>query len=621
MSNDVIVDLPMPQHVARDRDTEVLRSSTADESRTNAAYSDSDSDSWEDQANVDQDEGVQHEPCDLDAALQASTPTSVYMEGSRDVQIGSRLHYNAPVTINQYVHVLRSDSETQKEVVAESRTNANNNNSCSLNNEPQEYTPGVTVTTVKPPLLHRPTYWGLISGAVILVIAGLMFTVYYFKTGDPSSTYPPPAEDMPVLPFLDPPGEEWSTFVQETIFRSAGCMRPCWYTDYNKEMLSHSNKHITMLANTYDDKPNSTLPNGHRIISKSDWRGRPPKYVRPLVQPTPYVVITHTAGNRCSDFNTCATQLRNIQDQHVGENNMPDIGYNFCVGDDGNIYVGRGWDVTNMLDGWVRSLKESKSLPSRSLQESKSLPSKGLQESKSLQSKGRQENKSLLFKGLQETKSLPSKGRQENKSLPYKGLQESKSLPFQRLQERRISPPLSQSQERRLSRTRLVAPEGSEKLRRETARTLCHSKDIEDNCDAPYDSLIVREKGQTWRNIPTESLLAAMVAILQENIILVRRYFKKKVVLSESWSDVIHKSPFHLGQQVCSFINSGWLEMKEQTPVVLVKMTTTGTIPDCLTNQGNLSTPVQDLSHHLPYRHPDSYEIDDLNQKFSIWGP
>ncbi|CAG2064164.1 unnamed protein product, partial [Timema podura] len=101
--------------------------------------------------------------------------------------------------------------------------------------------------------------------------------------------------------------------------------------------------------------PNSTLPNGHRIISKPDWGGRPPKYVRPLVQPTPYVVITHTAGNRCSDFNTCATQLRNIQDQHVGENNMPDIGYNFCVGDDGNIYVGRGWDVTNKLDGWVRT--------------------------------------------------------------------------------------------------------------------------------------------------------------------------------------------------------------------------------------------------------------------------
>nr|CAD7613411.1 unnamed protein product [Timema genevievae] len=178
--------------------------------------------------------------------------------------------------------------------------------SCSLNNKPQEYTPGVTVTTVKPPLLYRPTYWGLISGAVILVIAGLIFTVYYFKTGDPSSTYPPLAEDMPVLPSLNPP------------------------------------------------EPNSTLPNGHRIFSKPNWGGRPPKYVRPLVQPTPYVVITHTAGNRCSDFNTCATQLRNIQDQHVGENNMPDIGYNFCVGDDGNIYVGRGWDVTNMLDGWVR---------------------------------------------------------------------------------------------------------------------------------------------------------------------------------------------------------------------------------------------------------------------------
>nr|CAD7577427.1 unnamed protein product [Timema californicum] len=292
MSSDVIVDLPTLQYTTRDRDTEVSRSCPAEENHTDDAYSDSDSD-------ADQDEGVQHGTCDLDAALQAAMPTSVYMEGSRDVQIGSRLHYNAPVTIKQYVHVLRPDSETREEAVAEPRTNGNNNSSCS--NKPQEYTPGVTVTTVKPPL--SPTHWGIISGAAILIIAGLMVTVYYFKTGGPSSTNPPPAEDMPVLP---PP------------------------------------------------EPNSTLPNGHRIISKPDWRGRPPKYVRPLVQPTPYVVITHTAGNRCSDFNTCAAQLRNIQDQHVGENNMADIGYNFCVGDDGNIYVGRGWDVTNKLDGWVK---------------------------------------------------------------------------------------------------------------------------------------------------------------------------------------------------------------------------------------------------------------------------
>nr|CAD7263394.1 unnamed protein product [Timema shepardi] len=121
---------------------------------------------------------------------------------------------------------------------------------------------------------------------------------------------------------------------------------------YEKHDLGKGGRNLKQ--ERYFAEPNSTLPNGHRIISKPDWRGRPPKYVRPLVQPTPYVVITHTAGNRCSDFNTCAAQLRNIQDQHVGENNMADIGYNFCVGDDGNIYVGRGWDVTNKLDGWVK---------------------------------------------------------------------------------------------------------------------------------------------------------------------------------------------------------------------------------------------------------------------------
>lgn len=33
---------------------------------------------------------------------------------------------------------------------------------------------------------------------------------------------------------------------------------------------------------------------------------------------------------------------------------MPDVGYNFAVGGDGNVYEGRGWDATSMHTGFVR---------------------------------------------------------------------------------------------------------------------------------------------------------------------------------------------------------------------------------------------------------------------------
>lgn len=39
----------------------------------------------------------------------------------------------------------------------------------------------------------------------------------------------------------------------------------------------------------------------------------------------------------------CTQIVRNIQDEHMQIKNWDDIGYNFLVGGDGSIYVGRGW--------------------------------------------------------------------------------------------------------------------------------------------------------------------------------------------------------------------------------------------------------------------------------------
>jgi hypothetical protein len=47
------------------------------------------------------------------------SPSSIHMENNSDVHIGSRLHYNAPVTINQYVSVLGNGDETQNSILHE----------------------------------------------------------------------------------------------------------------------------------------------------------------------------------------------------------------------------------------------------------------------------------------------------------------------------------------------------------------------------------------------------------------------------------------------------------------------------------------------------------------------
>lgn len=66
-----------------------------------------------------------------------------------------------------------------------------------------------------------------------------------------------------------------------------------------------------------------------------------------LPHPTNYVIISHTASDFCESFSECSKLVRSFQEYHVGTLNSPDIGYNFLIGGDGNVYVGRGWDVRN----------------------------------------------------------------------------------------------------------------------------------------------------------------------------------------------------------------------------------------------------------------------------------
>lgn len=104
-----------------------------------------------------------------------------------------------------------------------------------------------------------------------------------------------------------------------------------------------------------EPNPNTTLPGGHRIYSKENWAGQPPRYTRPLQHPTPFVVISHTATGACFSPVECMGRMREFQDGHMGGDlNLPDIGYSFVVGGDGNVYEGRGWDVTNMHNGFVQ---------------------------------------------------------------------------------------------------------------------------------------------------------------------------------------------------------------------------------------------------------------------------
>ncbi|CAO1316046.1 unnamed protein product [Diamesa tonsa] len=123
--------------------------------------------------------------------------------------------------------------------------------------------------------------------------------------------------------------------------------------------------YYTILANkTTDQRPpivfgknyeSDTLPNlgnGHYILDRQMWGAfnvSSVKNLSALHHPIPYVVIGHMGVQTESCFNiySCSVKMRAIQDNGIGTKQMADLGGNFYLGGDGNVYVGRGWDYEN----------------------------------------------------------------------------------------------------------------------------------------------------------------------------------------------------------------------------------------------------------------------------------
>ncbi|XP_075163579.1 peptidoglycan-recognition protein SD-like [Haematobia irritans] len=83
---------------------------------------------------------------------------------------------------------------------------------------------------------------------------------------------------------------------------------------------------------------------GHiKIITRNEWNAKPTTVeMTPLELPAARVIIAHTAGNECKTKEACSQELRNIQHFHMAKSSYDDIAYNYLVGNDGNIYEGRG---------------------------------------------------------------------------------------------------------------------------------------------------------------------------------------------------------------------------------------------------------------------------------------
>jgi hypothetical protein len=82
------------------------------------------------------------------------------------------------------------------------------------------------------------------------------------------------------------------------------------------------------------------------MVERAQWLAQPSgEDVAQLELPVKFVVITHTASDQCETQAQCVFVVRTIQTFHIESRGWADIAYNFLIGGDGAVYVGRGWDV------------------------------------------------------------------------------------------------------------------------------------------------------------------------------------------------------------------------------------------------------------------------------------
>jgi len=102
---------------------------------------------------------------------------------------------------------------------------------------------------------------------------------------------------------------------------------------------------ISLLAiYAHEDESLANHTSTLRIVTRDEWIAQPPNNpLEKLVLPSLMVIITHTATDFCTTQAECTFRVRIMQTYHIESKNWDDIGYNWLVGGDGQVYEGRGW--------------------------------------------------------------------------------------------------------------------------------------------------------------------------------------------------------------------------------------------------------------------------------------
>ncbi|XP_054260189.1 peptidoglycan recognition protein 1-like [Macrosteles quadrilineatus] len=85
------------------------------------------------------------------------------------------------------------------------------------------------------------------------------------------------------------------------------------------------------------------------LVFRGKWGAAHAKARILLRYPVTYVVYTFTDTPICISEESCAKTMRGLQTKHM-DGGEDDINYNFVIGGDGSVFIGRGWEVNPALN-------------------------------------------------------------------------------------------------------------------------------------------------------------------------------------------------------------------------------------------------------------------------------
>ncbi|KAL3284286.1 hypothetical protein HHI36_018444 [Cryptolaemus montrouzieri] len=122
------------------------------------------------------------------------------------------------------------------------------------------------------------------------------------------------------------------------------------YLPNSKNHINGTDKPKIELNGTTSSSFGESGFNQCQVIEEEEWGIKRNLEDIILKHPVPLVIISHSDTPFCNNFQKCQSRIAQIQEYHLSLGS-PDIGYNFIIGGDGRIYVGRGWNARNFHIG------------------------------------------------------------------------------------------------------------------------------------------------------------------------------------------------------------------------------------------------------------------------------